>query len=318
MQTTSTVVLVRPARFYVEAGAAETNVFMCTGGGEGTSTADTVHAQAIAEFDELVRILQSNGVRVIVMDSANPEAPDSIFPNNIISLHRCGTAVLYPMCPMARRSEREVDIVSRMRQEGFHVSGVQAMTHFEERGLFLEGTGSLILDHLRRLVYVGLSPRACRPAMEDWLSRAPGSAYTPVYFTSTDSAGVQIYHTNVMMSVGASFAVVCLETVRDEAEQAALLSSLKQDREVIVITEKQMVDMCGNVLNVRSQAGDSLIVMSARAREAFTAEQLRRLEAHGKVVAIPMPTIEMGGGSARCCLLECFLPLKSSADATAA
>lgn len=301
-QCANSVLMVRPSAFGHNPQTAVNNAFQQKGGDEAA-----IRRAALQEFNALARLLKENGVEVLVVeDTAQPQKPDAVFPNNWISFHSNGTVVLYPMFAPNRRLERDPRIMERVR-ERYRVKSILNLTEHEQEGRFLEGTGSLVLDRKDHLAYACLSERT-DAALVDRFSRKMG--YRAVPFHASDSEGRPIYHTNVMMSVGANFAVVCLSCVRDEQERKALRDRLvRHGREVIEIDEAQMAAFAGNILQLRSGDDRSLIVMSSRAYASFRPEQLARLEAHGTILHTPLATIEdHGGGSARCMIAEIFNP----------
>lgn len=301
-QCASNVLMVRPSAFGHNPQTAVNNVFQRESGDEAA-----VKRTALQEFNALVRLLKENGVEVLVMDDDPKLAtPDAVFPNNWISFHSNGTMVLYPMFAPNRRLERSPRIIERIR-ERYRVKSILNLTEHERDGQFLEGTGSLVLDRKDHLVYACLSERT-DAALVERFSRKMG--YRAVAFHASDATGRPIYHTNVMMSIGSEFAVVCLSCIRDNAERKAIKDRLeKHGLEVIEIDEAQMHAFAGNILQLRSVDDVSLIVMSSRAYAAYRPDQLVRLESFGKIIHTPLPTIEEhGGGSARCMIAEIFNP----------
>jgi hypothetical protein len=243
---------------------------------------------------------------MVVEDSAEPHKPDSVFPNNWISMHSNGTVCLYPMFAPNRRLERDPQIVSRIADR-FKVRKVMDLTHFEKEGLFLEGTGSMVLDRENRIVYACLSERTSTRVLEEFCRKLP---YRMVTFHSADLSGKPVYHTNVVMCLAKTYAVVCLDSVADPGERRVLQSSLEETgKEVIPITMDQLHSFAGNMLQVENEEGENLLVMSSRAHGSLTPEQLDRLKKHNMILHHPLDTIEShGGGSARCMIAEIFLP----------
>jgi hypothetical protein len=299
-QTTSSVLMIRPARFGANPETAATNAFQR---GEGTSS--DVLARALREFDDLASTLRERGVEVhVVEDTLEPPKPDAVFPNNWVSFHADGTAVLYPLMAPSRRAEVRPDVLRELERRGLpprrRVLDLRAGS-----GGSLEGTGSLVLDRAGRVAYACLSPRTTREGLARFCREL---GYEPVAFHGTDARGVPIYHTNVMMAVGTGFALVCLEAIRDGAERAEVEARLRASgRELVPITLAQMDEFAGNVLELRSSAGEPLLVLSARARGALRADQLAVLERQATLVSAELETIEThGGGSARCMIAELF------------
>lgn len=266
--------------------------------------------EALAEFDEMVRRLRAIGVDVIVYeDTTEPHTPDSIFPNNWVSFHYSGTVVLYPMQAPNRRLERRSDIVNDLGQR-FTVERVVDLTLFEEQDKFLEGTGSLVLDRMQRIAYACLSPRTNEDVLAEF-SRQTG--YKVVAFPAVDANGTPIYHTNVMMCIGDSFAVVCLASIQDPDDRLRVRQSLeKSGKYVIPITMDQMAHFAGNMLLVANQKGQKLLVMSTQAFESLTQQQRNELGEFATLLPFDLSVIEQnGGGSARCMMAEIHLPPNS-------
>lgn len=304
-QCADAVLMIRPAAFDYNPETALTNRMQRPDG--STDSAE----RARAEFDGVVRALRSEGISVCtVADTEEPPKPDAVFPNNWVSFHQDGTVVLYPMQAETRRRERRREVVDAVVSElGFKVSRVLDLTHHEAEGRFLEGTGSLILDHIERVVYASLSPRTHPEVLEEW-SREMG--YEPCVFSAFDRAGVPLYHTNVLMCVGARVAVIGTEAVTP-ADRGRLLERLRASgREIVELGHDEIERFAGNMLELATwdeALGDSsVLVMSEAARQGLRVENFRRLSAcTDAVLAVPVPTIEkLGGGSVRCMLAEVF------------
>jgi hypothetical protein len=300
------VLLVRPVAFHGNPETTESNAFQ-----RPPSIADPAAEQAAAalEFEGFVDGLREAGVETIVVaDTAEPPTPDSIFPNNWVSFHADGTVVLYPMMSPCRRRERRLDILEHLsRDHGFRIDRVIDLSRHEADGRFLESTGSMVLDRVHRVAYACLSPRT---DVEVLAEAAQVLGYDPVAFVAADAEGVPIYHTNVMMSIGTDFAVLCEDAIRDTAQRAAVRRRLQETgHELIPIRLDQMARFAGNMLEVSAAGGERLLVLSARALEALDPEQRAALEARCRLVAAPIATIEEGGGgSVRCMLAEIHLP----------
>lgn len=302
-QTTDTVVMVRPSHFRKNEDTAVNNYFQT----EEDSTGKT-QVLALAEFNALVKELETHGMRVVVVpDEGKFDTPDSIFPNNVISFGG-DKAILYPMFAPNRREERKLNVLGVLQQHGISFDKVIDYSIYEDQDLFLEGTGVLILDKPNRLAYCSLSPRADEELVhlfcEDF-------GYTPVIFEAyqtVDEQQLSIYHTNVMMALGTHFCVVCLESILDAAQREKVKSTLERTGKTIVpISEEQMNHFCGNILELKPKDGESLIVMSEQAFKHFTDGQKTVLSSFGKIVHSPLYTIEkFGGGSARCMIAEVF------------
>lgn len=302
-QIADTVLMVRPAAFGFNPETAATNRFQQARGG----AADIADA-ARREFDGLVNALATAGVSVIVVeDSPQPIKPDAVFPNNWFSTHSDGVAVLYPMLNPSRRPERRVEWIEALAtMHGRRLNAVLDLSYWEQSGLALEGTGSLILDRLNRIAYACRAPRTAPEPLAQW---AGMMGYETHCFDAVDEAGVAIYHTNVMMSLGRGFAAVSLEALPDAGERRRLAESLEAaGNDLIELSREQIAGFGANVLHLAGSSGP-VIAMSEQARASLSGEVLRRLEHHGEIVTSPIPTIEQcGGGSVRCMLAEIFLP----------
>lgn len=301
MQTTSHLLMIRPVNFTFNAETAVNNAFQVPGAG-----GDAQH-KALAEFDNLVRILRDNGVDVTVVDDTpQPYTPDSIFPNNWVSFHRDATVCLYPMYAANRRLERKPGIL-RAVGEKFAIGATLDFSSYEEQGLFLEGTGSMVLDRDMKIAYACLSPRTDKEVLLDFCRKLD---YRPEVFTAADAAGRAIYHTNVMMCVAHRFVVVCLDALPIPAERQHLEATIRASgKTMIPITLDQMNHFAGNMLQVENREGEKLLVMSSQAYDSLTPVQVKELEAFNRILDAPLTTIETnGGGSARCMLAEIHLP----------
>ncbi|MDD2514590.1 MAG: arginine deiminase-related protein [Proteiniphilum sp.] len=299
MQTTSKLLMVRPARFAFNEETAQNNYFQQPSGSE------SVAEKALEEFDTFVRLLRANDVDVtVVQDSPEPWTPDSIFPNNWFSSHLTGELVLYPMFAPNRRQERKREVLELLRRKMNHRKVVD-LTPWEEEGEFLEGTGSMIFDRDRGVAYCCRSPRTSEKVLAEFCSRMN---YDALLFDAVDAQGNAIYHTNVMMEVGTQVAVICLEAIRDEGEQRKVVSRLTAAGKIIVeITLDQMNHFAGNMLEIKSRGGEPLMVMSSSARKALTPDQERTIATFTRILSSDLGTIEAnGGGSARCMVAEIF------------
>ncbi|MET0462857.1 MAG: citrulline utilization hydrolase CtlX [Chitinophagaceae bacterium] len=304
MQTTSHILMIRPVSFVYNEQTAVNNAFQSV-----TGDTSRVQEKALAEFDSFVAVLRNNGIDVTVsQDTADPHTPDSVFPNNWVSFHSNGTVVLYPMFAPNRRAERKphvLDIVSEKFQSGQVID----LTGFENSDLFLEGTGSMVLDRDRQIAYACLSPRTNEQILKEFCEKMN---YTPVVFTATDGNGQDIYHTNVMMCVADRYVVICLESIPSPTEQQVVSDTiLRSGKELIPISLKQMNHFAGNMLQVENGEGEKLLVMSTQAYESLSDEQVTKLNSFNRIVHSPINTIETnGGGSARCMMAEVFLKVK--------
>lgn len=306
-QTTNTILMIRPVQFRMNEQTAVNNYFQ-----EDLDLKNAViNAKAQEEFDAFVDKLQAVGVHVIVVsDNKELDTPDSIFPNNWISFHENGDVALYPMFAENRRKERREDILERIEAQGFTIENIVDYTSAEKEGIFLEGTGSLLLDRVNRKAYCALSARADEDLFIEFCE---DFEYTPVIFTAYQTVeGVRkpIYHTNVMMCLAETFAVICLDSIDDKKERKNVLKHLKEDgKEVIVITEDQVANFAGNMLQARGFNDKRYLVMSQTAYDSLTAAQIKIIEKHCDILSSSLETIETcGGGSARCMMAEIFLP----------
>lgn len=300
MQTTSTVFMVKPVRFGFNPQTAQSNAFQKK---EGYGI--QVQEAALREFLAYATLLRANGISIaLAEDTQEPRTPDSIFPNNWFSTHEDGTLVLYPMAAPNRRKERKGHFLEIIKKN-FKVTRTVDLTHYEEEGLFLEGTGSMILDRENKIVYACRSPRTDMKVLDDFCTQL---GYTPVTFESVDRNGQQIYHTNVMMCVGTAYAIVCLESIADPQERQNVVTSLeKSGKKIIEISFDQVNKFAGNMLELRNGEGKKFLVMSATARKSLTSEQNRELSKTYRLLSPQLETIETnGGGSARCMLAEIF------------
>lgn len=307
-QTTNSILMIRPVAFRMNEQTAVNNHLQKELKG---LSAKEINAKAQMEFDALVAKLKKVGVNVIVVDdTAGTDTPDSIFPNNWISFHESGDVVLYPMFAENRRSERREDILDILEDQGFTISEIMDYTQAEEDDVFLEGTGSLLLDRENGKAYCALSPRADEELMIEFCE---DFEFTPVIFEAFQTVNGKrelIYHTNVMMTLGDTFAVICADCIDDKKERKMVLDSLRgDDKEIILITEEQLNNFAGNMLEVKGNDEKRYIVMSEAAYKSLTKKQISQLEAHVEIIHSGLDTIEAcGGGSARCMMAEIFLP----------
>ncbi|WP_026308614.1 citrulline utilization hydrolase CtlX [Spirosoma spitsbergense] len=306
-QATSRILMIRPVRFGFNEQTADSNAFQDSILAEQTK--NVVQEKALQEFDAMVQRLRTSGMDIMVYeDSPEPHTPDSIFPNNWVSFHASGTVVLYPMQAENRRLERRQDIVDDLA-ERFHVSRVIDLTHFEQEGKFLEGTGSLVLDRMNRVAFASLSPRTHPDVLAEF-SRQTG--YRVVSFHSADAAGKAVYHTNVMMCMAETSAIVCLSAITDPDERLMVRQELeKLGKRVFDISMEQMASFAGNMLLIRTGKGQKMLVMSTRAYDSLTSKQISQLNEYATLIHFDLSMIEdNGGGSARCMMTEVHLPLK--------
>jgi len=307
MQVTNTILMVRPVNFRMNEQTAVNNYFQA----DLDLKNQEINFKAQEEFDAFVLVLREKGVNVIVVDDKKGmDTPDSIFPNNWVSFHADGTVGLYPMFAENRRNERRDDILALLEQRGFVIENVMDYTSAEEEGFFLEGTGSVVLDRVNENAYCALSDRADEDLFIEFCE---DFEYTPIVFTANQSvadARKPIYHTNVMMCLAETFAVICLDSIDDKKEKKNVVNHLKlSGKEIIAISEKQMHHFAGNMLQVFGMGEKRYLVMSTAAYKSLRPEQLKSLEKHCALVHSSLDTIETcGGGSARCMMAEVFLP----------
>jgi len=306
-QTTNTILMVRPINFRKNEQTAVNNYFQ-----EDIDLQNTeINKKAQEEFDGFVFKLKSFGVNVVVVsDTEKFDTPDSIFPNNWISFHADGTVGLYPMFAENRRLERRDDILTELEKIDFIIENVLDYTSAEDADLFLEGTGSIILDRVNNKAYCALSDRADENLFIEFCE---DFEYTPIVFVANQTVKgdrAVIYHTNVMMCIAETFAVICLDAIDDKSEKKNVLKHLKEDgKQVIDITEAQMHSFAGNMLQVRGEKDEKFLVMSTAAHKSLTQSQLAKINNHCKIISSSLETIETcGGGSARCMMAEVFLP----------
>lgn len=302
MQTTSRVLMVRPVRFGFNEQTAVNNSFQRRG------LELSAQEMALAEFDNFVTLLRTNDVEVtVVEDTPDPHTPDSIFPNNWFSTHESGELVLYPMCAPNRRMERKETVLKVIKEIGLKgkMKRLVDLTSWEEKNLFLEGTGSLILDRPNKLAFVCRSPRSDEKVLEQFCEELD---YEYFIFDATDNNGSLIYHTNVMMCIGEKFVVACLDSIKNIAERESFIAFVEDcDKELVEISMEQMENFAGNMLQLRGKGGEPLLIMSATAKRSLTAEQLTTLSSYCRILAPELEAIETnGGGSARCMIAEIY------------
>jgi hypothetical protein len=307
MQLTQHILMIRPAQFRMNEQTVINNYFQIS---PALPPADVIN-KAQEEFDNFVDVLMAKGVQVtVVQDTEDPDTPDALFPNNWVSFHADGTVALYPMFAENRRLERREAILELLEEGGFIIDQVMDYTTAEDAGVFLEGTGSLILDRVHNKAYCALSTRADE---ELFIEFCEDFEYTPVIFNAFQTVGqkrLSIYHTNVMMCLAESFAVICLDSIDNTKERKAVLAHLKEDgKEVIAISEDQMHHFAGNMLQVLGDNNTPYLVMSTSAFKSLNSNQLVKIAQHCEIIHSDLHTIETaGGGSARCMMAEVFLP----------
>ena len=307
-QTTNSVLMIRPVAFRMNEQTAVNNYYQKV---LDNLSPETVNTKAQQEFDTFVKKLRNVGIDVTVVDDTqSPDTPDSVFPNNWISFHENGDVVLYPMFAENRRLERREEILDLLEDNGFQVNDIMDYTSAEEDHFYLEGTGSIILDRENQKAYCALSPRADE---ELFIEFCEDFEYAPIIFEAYQTINNErklIYHTNVMMSIGDTFAVICPESIDDKKERKMVIDSLKADgKEIISLTEAQINNFAGNMLELKGSNDRRYLVMSTAAHQSLTKKQIAQIEEHVTIISSNLDTIEAcGGGSARCMIAEIFLP----------
>jgi hypothetical protein len=301
-QSTSHILMIRPVNFGFNEETAQSNAFQ-----KRNAEKNNVQEKALLEFDGMVSILRENGIDVTVIDDTpNPHTPDSIFPNNWVSFHADGTVFLYPMQAENRRLERREDIIAEL-EDRFVAREIIDLSRFEAENKFLEGTGSMVLDRENKIAYACLSPRTDREVLKIFCEQQD---YQSICFDAFDEYNRAIYHTNVLMCVGSKFVVICMDSIPNPHEKVMVAETIKAtQKELIAITFDQMNNFAGNMLEVKNNVGETLIVMSENAYNALTEGQKTSLTKYGQLVYANINTIETnGGGSARCMMAEVHLP----------
>jgi hypothetical protein len=301
MQTTSHILMIRPVKFGFNAETAVNNAFQVK-----NDEAD-VQDKAVKEFDAFVKLLRENGVDVtVVEDTVEPHTPDSIFPNNWISFHDDSTVLLYPMYAENRRKERKQHVIDKVSEE-FSIDRTIDLSLYEKENIFLEGTGSMVLDRDNKVAYACLSPRTSEKVLQDFCEQ---TGYIPVLFHAVDGNGQPIYHTNVMMCVADKYVVICFDSIQDDEEKIKVINAILQTgKEIIDISIDQMNHFAGNMLQVENGQREKLLVMSTQAYQSLTDKERQKLGSFNRILHSSLETIEAnGGGSARCMMAEVHLP----------
>ncbi|MDD4969691.1 MAG: arginine deiminase-related protein [Paludibacter sp.] len=304
-QTTHTILMIEPVAFGYNEQTAVNNYFQ-----QKSIDPDTdIQSQALEEFREMVGLLQSKGVKVLVVkDTAEPLTPDSIFPNNWVSFHEGGQVVLYPMFAENRRAERRNDIFQSLSEQGVVINNIDDFASWEDQCLFLEGTGSMILDRPNKIAYAALSERTSRTL---FLQFCTVFGYKPVYFYANQSVNgkrLPVYHTNVMLTIADEYAIICLDAIDNQTERNHVVNSLEDTgKDIISITEHQMNCFAGNMLQVENADGKQYLVLSQTAFDSLDQKQINLLSSYNELIVVSIPTIErVGGGSVRCMMAEIF------------
>ncbi|MBK5271749.1 MAG: amidinotransferase [Bacteroidia bacterium] len=302
MPLASTILMIRPAAFGFNEETEEDNFFQFN---TNIGNHDLQH-KAEGEFDNMVEKLMHYGISVIVInDTKEPAKPDAIFPNNWLSTSPDGVVSVFSMFAPNRRAEKRDDILKKLKEQ-FVVKNIQNLSEFEKEGRFLEGTGSMVIDHENKMIYASISERTNMPVLEKFVS---ANGYQAIVFIATDKNGRHIYHTNIMMSIGENFAVLCEESIDEEWELIAVRQLLESTGHTIIpITREQMHCFAGNMLQLQNNKGDKFLVLSQTAFNSLRKEQKQMLEAYSQLMPIDIPIIEkVGGGSVRCMMAEVFL-----------
>ena len=296
--------MIRPANFGYNPETASSNYFQKNTEPGGKHS---IQELALNEFENFVKLLKNKDINVVVFDDTpTPTKPDAVFSNNWVTFHKNGTVVLYPISAENRRTERRVDIIEDLRKN-FKIKNIIDLTRFEKENRFLEGTGSIVFDHLFRFSYASLSSRTDKNLFVE-LSMELG--YHPIYFNAKDEKGKELYHTNVMMCISEQFAIICSESIKNPTEQKLVTDILKNTgREIIEISLKQLKLFAGNMLSVKTHDGNNLLIMSEKAHSSLDESQLGNITKYNEILVVPLNTIEtIGGGSVRCMMTEIFLP----------
>lgn len=307
-QITNTILMIKPVKFNYNPETAVNNYYQTPPCGINNTS---IQEMALAEFNNFVSDLKNIEIEVLVVeDTLYPPTPDSIFPNNWISFHNDGRVALYPMFAKNRRLERRIDILDRLRDKHFKINDIMDYSKFEDKDIFLEGTGSMILDRASKKVYCCLSPRADLTLLNKFCS---DFGYTAVPFTAyqwSNKKRLSIYHTNVLMAVGEKFAILCSDSIDNLEEKNKVISELKSDGKTIIdITEEQVEHFAGNALQVKNAKGERYLILSKTARDTLSPDQIKIIEKTSKILSADIDTIQRyGGGSVRCMIAEIFLP----------
>jgi hypothetical protein len=292
-----TIMMIEPVSFGFNEETASNNYF------QKKEKIEDAQTKALGEFKHFVDQLQSYGIEVLVVqDTPSPLTPDSIFPNNWISIHEEGTMVLYPMYAKNRRRERKQTVVDAVKNNVV-IDEVVDLTHFESSHKYLEGTGSMVLDRKNKVAYACISERTDETLFATFCMKMN---YTPMLFHAQDQRALPIYHTNVLMCMADRYVVICLDAVYDQIEKEKLIEQfIATKKEIINISFDQMNHFCGNMLQVKNKHGEIFLLMSTQAFNHLDADQVKRLETYQPIIHSDITTIEtLGGGSARCMMAE--------------
>lgn len=305
MSPATTILMIRPAAFGFNEETAANNYFQTNPG----ISKEVLQQKALAEFDTMVQLLRNGEIDVLVMDDTKePPKPDAIFPNNWLSTSPNGTVSVFPMYAPNRRAEKRDDILQQLARH-FVIKDVQDWSEYEAEGRFLEGTGSMVIDHDNKMIYAAVSERTNLSVLEKY---AATNNYQAIVFLATDKNGQPVYHTNVMMALGSAFCVLCEEAIEEEWELIAVRQLLESTGYIIIpITREQMHAFAGNMLEVKNKTGENILILSQTAFDSLRKEQKQMLEAYAQLLPVAVPTIEqVEGGSVRCMMAEIFLERK--------
>ncbi len=298
LSSASKILMIRPVKFGFNQQTAESNSFQQK---MDADNPETIQEKALQEFNTFAKKLISAGIDVLIFDdTAIPHTPDSIFPNNWISFHENNELVIYPMLAENRRQEKRADIISELKTKD---SFVIDLSKFENKKMYLEGTGSIVFDYNHKIAYANCSPRTDKLLFEQLCKQLK---FESIYFKAVDKNGDDIYHTNVLMCIGNGFAVLCKECIQNKTDEELIIDSLNSSKhEIISISYEQMNAFAGNMYQLYNFKGESFIVMSEQAYKSLNKEQIKQLEQYGSLLYSPLYTIEQyGGGSARCMIAD--------------
>lgn len=293
IQAPNSIIMVRPWKFCSNPETALDNAFQKT----SSSSEIEVSQNARNEFDCAVNILQDVGINVHVFDDyGEKETPDSVFPNNWFSTHSGGHIAIYPMFSPSRRRERRIDIIEMLKSE-YRVQDVIDFSGLEWDSIFLEGTGAMVLDHVNRVAYTAKSNRSSEVILERFCSIFK---YEPMAFDTKDRNGKSIYHTNVMMSIGSKYALICTQMIVSKKRKEEVINRLKENGlEIIDLSFDQIDNFAANVIELTGKS-KTYLVMSKRAKDILSLEQVNKIQEDCEIISLNIPTIELAGGSVRC------------------
>jgi len=304
-QVTSQLLMVRPANFSSNTETLETNKFQS--GLNINDSQESIQSLAIEEFDNMVNLLRDHQITIFDLDDIKElNNTDALFPNNWVTFHQDNTAVIYPMMAKSRRKEKRNDILKYLEEfESFRIEKVVDLSYLEKDGFFLEGTGSMVLDRINKIVFACESSRTSINALEAFCKKLN---YSSVVFEAVND-DLPIYHTNVMMSLGQETAFICSESIKDQKDIKHIHKLFgTSERKIIELSIAQMIQFAGNVLEVENTKGQAHLIMSEKAYQSLEAPQIQSISKSSKIIPIPLDTIEKyGGGSARCMIAEIFL-----------